>query len=155
MKKIVLVVLVALFAFSSLCYGAPNPNNWGNTDTNLLLQKNLPYYMYAVGCPQDAASGGTSYMVSGSTAVPTGVVMVEKYIGTTGQAMTLGNGVAGQLLFISIRTCDTGATAVLTPTTKWGFTSITFNAAFDSATLLYVNDTYGWIIIASNSVTIA
>jgi hypothetical protein len=155
MKRIGLIVLLALFVFSSVCYGAPSPNNWGNTDTNRLLAKNLPYYMTALGVANDGVSNGVSQMVSGSTVVPTDVIMVQKYIGTTGQVGTIANGVAGQILFIRIDTCDTGSTFVLTPTNCWGFTSLTFNAVNDEATLLYINDTYGWVLIGSNSVTVA
>jgi hypothetical protein len=147
--------MLALFVFSSVCYAAPSPNNWGNTDTNPLLKKTIPYYMTTLGMQADGASNGSSMMVSGSTAVPTDAIVVNKYIGATAQAGTLANGVAGQILMIYISQCDTGATFVLTPTTKMGFSTLTFNAVLDQVTLLYVNDTIGWIMINANSVTVA
>lgn len=156
MKRIGLIVLLVLFVFSSVCYGATPPaNNWGNTDTNKLLSKNMPNYMTRLGVAIDGVSQGVSQMVSGSVAVPTDVVIAQKYIGTTGQAGTLANGVPGQILYILIDTCDTGATFVLTPTTKLGFTTLTFNAAKDACALMYVNDYVGWIVIYANSVTVA
>ena len=64
---------------------------------------------------------------------------------TTGaaQALTLANGTAGQIKIIS-HVVD-GASAVLTPTTKIGFTTITFTNVGDSATLIYT--AAGWAII--------
>lgn len=64
---------------------------------------------------------------------------------TTGaaQALTLANGTAGQIKIIS-HVVD-GGSAVLTPTTKIGFTTITFTNVGDSATLIYT--TAGWAII--------
>jgi hypothetical protein len=64
---------------------------------------------------------------------------------TTGaaQALTLANGTAGQIKIIS-HVVD-GGSAVLTPTTAIGFTTITFTAVGDSATLIYT--AAGWAII--------
>ena len=38
--------------------------------------------------------------------------------------------------------------------TKTGWDDIAFNAALDSVTLLYVDDSIGWIVVGTNSVTI-
>ncbi|MFN9957708.1 MAG: hypothetical protein ACK55I_31775, partial [bacterium] len=64
---------------------------------------------------------------------------------TTGaaQALTLANGTAGQIKIIS-HVID-GGSAVLTPTTKIGFTTITFTNVGDSATLVYT--AAGWAIV--------
>lgn len=64
---------------------------------------------------------------------------------TTGsaQALTLANGTVGQIKIIS-HVVD-GGSAVLTPTTKIGFTTITFTNVGDSATLIYT--AAGWAII--------
>jgi hypothetical protein len=153
-KKLLLLIL-AIGLCSSVCYGAPHYNNWGNTDTNRLLGQTVPYYMTALGLAKDGVSDGCSQMVSGSTAIPADVLMAQKYIGATGQVGTIDDGVAGQVLFFRIDTCDTGATFVLTPTNCWGFSTLTFNAVNDSAVLLYLNDVYGWVLIGSNSVTVA
>jgi hypothetical protein len=153
-KRIMLLMLAMVFVFSSVCYGALNPNNWGNTDTNPLLQKNMPYTMTHIGVATDGTSQGVSQVVSGTQTIPVDVMIAQKYIGTT-TACTLENGVPGQILYIWINAVETARTMVLTPTTKWGFATLTFNAVNDSATLLYVNDYYGWILIGSNSVTIA
>ena len=63
---------------------------------------------------------------------------------TTGsaQALTLANGTVGQMKTI-IHAVD-GGSAVLTPTTKIGFSTITFTNVGESANLIYTSA--GWAI---------
>ena len=72
---------------------------------------------------------------------------------TTGaaQALTLANGSTGQLKIIT-HTVD-GGSAVLTPTTKIGFSTITFTGVGESATLVYTSA--GWAITALNGAVAA
>jgi hypothetical protein len=72
---------------------------------------------------------------------------------TTGaaQALTLANGTVGEIKIIS-HVVD-GGSAVLTPTTKIGFTTITFTAVGDSAMLVYT--AAGWDIVALNGAVAA
>lgn len=72
---------------------------------------------------------------------------------TTGatQALTLANGTVGQIKIIS-HVVD-GGSAVLTPTTKIGFSTITFTAVGDSAMLIYT--AAGWDIVALNGAVAA
>ena len=72
---------------------------------------------------------------------------------TTGaaQALTLANGTLGQIKIIS-HVVD-GGSAVLTPTTKIGFSTITFTAVGDSAMLIYT--AAGWDIVALNGAVAA
>ena len=72
---------------------------------------------------------------------------------TTGatQALTLANGTVGEIKVIA-HAVD-GGSAVLTPTTAIGFSTITFTAVGDTATLVYTSA--GWAIIGSRGVTIA
>ena len=72
---------------------------------------------------------------------------------TTGaaQALTLADGTAGQIKSI-IHVVD-GGSAVLTPTTALGFTTMTFTNAGDSITLVYT--AAGWAIIGNRGGTIA
>lgn len=67
------------------------------------------------------------------------------------QALTLANGEVGELKYI-VHAVD-GGSAVLTPTTKIGFSTVTFAAVGDSVTLIYTSA--GWAILASYNVTIA
>jgi len=61
------------------------------------------------------------------------------------EALTLANGTAGQLLTIYLAT--DGGTGTLTPTICTGFSTIAFADAGDTATLQYVDDTTGWVIV--------
>lgn len=73
---------------------------------------------------------------------------------TTGaaQALTLADGVAGQRKVI-IHGVD-GGSAVLTPTTKTGFSTVTFTGAGESVTLVFLT-TRGWTVVGSYLATIA
>ena len=72
---------------------------------------------------------------------------------TTGaaEALTLANGTVGEIKIIA-HAVD-GGSAVLTPTTAIGFSTITFTAVGDTATLVYTSA--GWAIVGSRGVTIA
>ena len=72
---------------------------------------------------------------------------------TTGaaQALTLANGTAGQIKIIT-HVVD-GGSAVLTPTTKIGFSTITFTGVGESAMLVYT--AAGWAIVALNGAVAA
>ena len=85
----------------------------------------------------------TNQALSGAGAV--NVTDMLTSLTTTGaaQALTLANGTTGQIKIIS-HVVD-GGSAVLTPTTKIGFTTITFTNVGDSAILVYT--AAGWAII--------
>jgi hypothetical protein len=72
---------------------------------------------------------------------------------TTGasQALTLADGTVGQIKIIT-HTVD-GGSAILTPTTKIGFSTITFTAVGDAVTMIYT--AAGWAIVGNRGVTIA
>ena len=68
---------------------------------------------------------------------------------------TLDNGKPGRMITIYITDVDSGTgTFTMTPLLSTVFSSILFNAAEDWVTLLYINDTTGWVPIATNSVQI-
>ena len=96
------------------------------------------------------AAGGTT-SAADSLAIPVTHAYVAKTTGSDAEALTLANGVPGQILVISLVT-DGGGTGTLTPTTKSGFVSIAFADAGDTVSLLYVNDTIGWVILGSAGV---
>lgn len=90
---------------------------------------------------------GSTAALSGAGAV--GLTTVTTKLTTTGasQALTLANGTDGQIKTI-IHDVD-GGSAILTPTTKTGYTTITFTAVGETATLQYAT-TRGWFILALN-----
>jgi aspartate-semialdehyde dehydrogenase len=93
----------------------------------------------------------TSQSLSGAGAVNITDMLTQLTTTGASQALTLANGTAGQVKII-VHTVD-GGSAVLTPTTKIGFSTITFTAVGDSATLIYTAT--GWAITGSRGVTIA
>ena len=95
-------------------------------------------------------AGGTT-SAADSLAIPVTHAYVAKTTGSDAEALTLANGVPGQILVISL-VVDGGGTGTLTPTTKSGFVSIAFADAGDTVALLYVNDTIGWVILGSAGV---
>ena len=68
----------------------------------------------------------------------------------TGNALTLADGTHGQLKTIVHRV--DGGSAVLTPTTKTGFTTITFTNAGDAVVLQFFT-TIGWVILSIRGAT--
>jgi hypothetical protein len=94
---------------------------------------------------------GTVQALSGAGAV--NITTAVTSLTTTGasQALTLANGTVGQ--FKTIVHAVDGGSAVLTPTTAIGFTTITFTNVGDTVQLFYSST--GWAVIGSKGVTIA
>jgi len=84
-------------------------------------------------------------------AIPVTHPYVSKTTGADAEALTLANGVAGQMLCITLAT-DGGGDGTLTPATATDWATIVFADAGDRATLLYVDDTVGWIILGLSGV---
>jgi hypothetical protein len=94
---------------------------------------------------------GTIGARSGAGAVPLTSSVVR--LTTTGaDALTLANGTNGQILTI-VMVVD-GGDGTLTPTTKTGFSTITFDAVGNSVTLQYF-PTQGWMIVSNYGGTVA
>ena len=94
---------------------------------------------------------GTVTTRSGAGAVPITASTVR--LTTTGaDALTLANGTNGQILSI-VMVAD-GGDGTLTPTTKTGYTTITFNDVGDTVTLQYFT-TLGWMLLSNLGATIA
>lgn len=92
----------------------------------------------------DSLSGAGAVSVSKDT---------TKYTSTgVAQALTLADGADGQIKRI-LHVVD-GGSGVLTPTTKTGFSTVTFTNAGESVTLEFVA-TQGWIVIGSYGAVIA
>jgi hypothetical protein len=102
------------------------------------------------------SSFGTDVVLSAQSLSGAGAVDITNAftsLTTTGasQALTLADGAVGEVKVI-VHTVD-GGSAVLTPTTKIGFSTVTFTAVGDSVMLIYT--AAGWAIIGSRGVTIA
>lgn len=93
----------------------------------------------------------TIQSLSGAGAVNLTDMMTSLTTTGASQALTLANGTVGQIKIIT-HTVD-GGSAVLTPTTKIGFSTVTFTAVGDTVMLVYTSA--GWAIIGDRGVTIA
>lgn len=108
------------------------------------------------------SNSGTTSMATTGLAVPLSYALVRKAIATSASgsftAGTLANGEPGQVLTIQITAVGSGGTFVVTPTLSTGWTSVTFNTYVPAnpqyVTLMYVNDTYGWIILGIGGSTV-
>lgn len=93
----------------------------------------------------------SSDALSGAGAIP--VTTVVTRLTTTGaNALTLADGTAGQIKVIQM--IVDGGDGTLTPTTKTGYTTITFNDVGDAVVLIF-HTTYGWMIASNYGCTVA
>ena len=93
----------------------------------------------------------TNQALSGAGAVNLTDMLTSLTTTGASQALTLADGTVGQIKIIT-HTVD-GGSAVLTPTTKIGFSTITFTAVGDAVTMIYT--AAGWAIVGHRGVTIA
>ena len=100
--------------------------------------------------PSSFIAGGTT-SAADSLAIPITAAYVAKTTGADAEALTLANGKPGQILNISL-VVDGGGDGTLTPTTKSGFATIVFADAGDNASLMYIDDTVGWILMGTAGV---
>ena len=98
----------------------------------------------------DATVLGTQTL-SGAGAVSLTTTLTSLTTTGAAQALTLANGTVGQVKII-VHAVD-GGSAVLTPTTAIGFTTITFTNVGESASLVYTSA--GWAITALNGAVAA
>ena len=97
-------------------------------------------------------TAGSVQSLSGAGAVNVTTAITELTSTGAAQALTLANGAAGQEKTI-IHGVD-GGSMVLTPTTKTGFSTVTFTTAGESVTLVFLT-TRGWCVKASYLAVIA
>jgi hypothetical protein len=89
--------------------------------------------------------------LSGAGAVNITAMLTSLTTTGSAQALTLADGSVGQVKII-VHTVD-GGSAVLTPTTKIGFSTVTFTAVGDSVALIYTAT--GWAIFGTRGATVA
>lgn len=92
---------------------------------------------------------GTTTIATGTLAIPVTHRHVLKDLPAGSEALTLADGVPGQMLTITVGTAG-GGTGTLTPTTKTGFSTVAFVATKDSITLQFIDATIGWIVVGKN-----
>ena len=96
----------------------------------------------------DQTQNLTTTSIADSLAIPVTHAYVIKTTGADAEALTLADGKPGQVLIINLTT-DGGGDGTLTPVTATGWATIVFADARDQATLMYVDDSIGWIILGA------
>ena len=96
---------------------------------------------------------GTTEAVNSATALSLDTMISELTTAGTGLAMTLADGVVGQIKIITM-VADGGGTATLTPTTFANGATIAFDAINETVMLLYAT-TIGWVVISNSGATIS
>ena len=156
MRKILALTLVL-----SLCLlFLPVPGhcariNWHGTDRTLQLGRQLPYDLVYKG----ANRGGVSTIVSTVsplTAANLAFAMIKLEAGSPG-SHPLPDGEIGQEITIKLLADPSYVIEDNAPgdMTKTGWTSITFDTVNGWVSLVWLDDTNGWIITGDSDVTIA
>ena len=96
---------------------------------------------------------GTTEAVNSATALSLDTMISELTTAGSGLAMTLANGVVGQVKIITM-VVDGGGTATLTPATLSGGTTIAFDAVGETVMLVYAN-TIGWVVVSNSGATVS
>lgn len=166
MKKIAAVLLIALLssvtAFASVGYYKEGEHIGVATDIN--VQGNSTFDKTTVTMIANGHKDGVTTNVSTesnltSAALAYGTVCLQA---GSAKSIALANGSKGQMVTFILTTYD-GATITITDDqvssavftmTKTGWDDIALNSELDSVTLLYLDDTNGWVIVGNNGATI-
>ena len=100
-----------------------------------------------------AKTVGTTEAVNSATALSLNTMISELTTAGSGLAMTLANGVVGQVKIITM-VVDGGGTATLTPATFANGTTIAFDAVNETVMLVYAN-TIGWVVVSNSGATVS
>ena len=119
----------------------------------------------------NGARSGVTAVVTGKVTDMTGddflnygvIQFADHGTGVISRSIALADGVPGQILTIMLTAStgtftlyitDDGIASTVFTMTKTGWDDIALGTALDSVTLLYVDDTVGWIIIGGNGHTV-
>lgn len=158
--KYLIMVLIVLMALASSVPGYCAANNWGNTDLNPLLHRELPTDLIYRG----AQRGGVSTIVSTvSQLTSTNLAFSLLKLSGASKTFSIVAGEVGQEITLvkdeyDARTLklDFSIDAVDSRTVCSGWSSVTWPTAQGSfVTLAWIDSTVGWIITGSYNVTIA
>ena len=123
-----------------------------DTSANVTITNDVTFRTSLLALGRISAS---SSLASSATSIGTSSVAygyVRKFLGAGAEAMTLPNGIPGQVLNITV-VVSAGGVMTVTPSQSQLINSFTMTAADDSITLLYLNDTLGWIVLGAEGST--
>jgi len=174
MKKLIgIAVVIALLSFVSSAYGAVGYSKEGvhqGAATDINIQGNSSFDNSVLTVIANGHDDGVTSNVSGESnllaaALAYGVIRIAdtgSLDASDARYIALANGTKGQMITIQLVAATAGtlyitddkvSSAVFTMT-KTGWDDIALNAALDQVTLLYVDDTYGWIIIGQYGIAV-
>jgi hypothetical protein len=138
----------------NLIPGTTNQNSIGDSShaiTSLTATGNLTFKS-SLQTTGIGTSGATVCTTVSTALSPKTYSIVYATIST--RTLTIADGYAGQILTIVAQNWSDTGTLTVTATTKTSWTTAAMDTHGDTLTLLYVDDTYGWIVLGASSVTI-
>jgi len=162
-RSMVLVLLILFLSFGIAFADAPS--NFLEGDIAQKLNHAFASSVNIVGNKNGVTLNvsGESNLTSAALAYAV-ITLADHGTGVLTRQIALANGVPGQMItivmlaytgtFTGLYITDDGVAPGVFPMTKTGWDDICFNSALDSVTLLYVDDTIGWIIVGNNGVVI-
>ena len=94
---------------------------------------------------------GSTTSIADSLAIPVTAAYVAKTTGADAEALTLADGVPGQILTVSL-VVDGGGDGTLTPATSSGWATMVFADAGDTGTFFFPDTTIGWVVLGTTGV---
>lgn len=182
MKKLLVAVLAVMLAFAPVAWAAVDVkesgsdrgkaehlnfddgftvtfnNNTAEIDLDRTVDVIFQTYLYAMGRGNAASSLASSATNLAAWSIP--YVFVRKSVGgnssldETDYGTRLPNGVDGQVTVFYIGSLMTDGSWIIKPVTCTGFNYITMDTKGDQITLLYVDDTIGWVILDNTGCTV-
>jgi hypothetical protein len=168
MRKLIAVV-IALLSFSVSAFATVAVNDidgYVGEVTNVYVEGQDVSFdgsqvtILANGHKEGATANVSTESNLTSAALAYGIILLEA---GSAKSIALADGTPGQMITIISSTYD-GKTITITDdsvndvvfgdTTATGWDDIAVDTAFDSITLLFLDTTYGWIIVANNGCTI-
>ena len=171
MKKLFAIVLALLFA-SSFAYATvavDDIDGYVGEATNIYIEgQDVSFDGSQVTVLANGHKEGVTTNVSGETnltsaALAYGLIILAdtgSLDGSDARYISLADGTAGQMVTIQLYAATAGTLyitddKVITSTmTKTGWDDIALGTALDSVTLLFLDDTNGWIVVGQNGATI-
>jgi len=166
---VIALLLSSSVAFASVGYkkdGVPQGNGtYINVEGGYSSSDGSTVTLYTSGYTGDVTDLPTSCTDLTAANLAYGVF---RYTKDASRQITLPAGTAGQMITIvcisAANVGDAGTTLVITDdylsaanqaaVVETGWDDITFDAALDSVTLLYIDDVYGWIIVGQYGVSV-
>ena len=167
MRKLVAILVIALFAFSSLsaeaAVGIKKDGVYQGAATNLDFKTSAASLsgntvtVYATGHKSGVTADPTTGTNLNAASLAYGVILVDS---GSARVITIADGAIGQMITFICNSAD-GKTYIISDDsaaegaiTNTGWDDISFDAVGESVTLLFLDATYGWIIIGYSGVTI-